>query len=64
MSLVLKMIKTINECMELHIEHCAFKHPYLFFFELFIGMPVCALAAAFFFAVIITVPIALVFGWL
>ena len=30
----------------------------------FIGLPVFILAAVFFFTVIITVPIALIFGWL
>ena len=45
-------------------EHFAFKHPYLSFFAVLIGMPIFALVAVFFFTVIITVPIALIFGWL
>ena len=45
-------------------ESCDVNKPYLSFFALFIGMPICVLAAVFFFTVIITVPIALIFGWL
>ena len=40
------------------------KYKDLSFFAVFIGMPICVLAAVFFFTVIITVPIALIFGWL
>ena len=64
---MLTAFKTIHE-FDKHIEalaeHFSFKHPYMSFFVLFIGMPICVLAAVFFFTVIITVPIALIFGWL
>ena len=39
-------------------------YKYLSFFAVFIGMLICVLVAVFFFTVIITVPIALIFGWL
>ena len=64
---MLTVFKTIHEFdkrIEAHAEHFSFKHPYISFFALFIGMPICVLAAVFFFTVIITFPIALVFGWL
>ena len=64
---MLTVFKTIHEFdkrIEAHAEHFSFKHPYISFFALFIGMPICVLAAVFFFIVIITFPIALIFGWL
>ena len=64
MSAIFKTIHEIDKCIEAHAEHFAFKHPYLSFFSLFICLPVFVLAAVFFFTVIITVPIALIFGWL
>ena len=64
---MLTAFKTIHE-FDKHIEalaeHFSFKHPDMSFFVLFVGMPICVLAAVFFFTVIITVPIALIFGWL
>ena len=58
---MLTAFKTIHE-FDKHIEalaeHFSFKHPYISFFVLFVGMPICVLAAVFFFTVIITVPIA------
>ena len=59
---MLTVFKTIHEFdkrIAAHAEHFALKRPYA---ALFIGMPMCALAAVFFFTVIITVPIALIFG--
>ena len=64
MSAIFKAIHEFDKRIEAHVEHFAFKHPYLSFFALFIGMPICVLVAVFFFTVIITVPIALIFGWL
>ena len=64
MSAIFKAIHQFDKRIEAHAERFAFKHPYLYFFALFIGMPICVLAAVFFFTVIITVPIALIFGWL
>ena len=64
MSAILKTIHKFDKCVEAHAEHFAFQHPYLSFFALFIGMPICVLAAVFFFTVIITIPISLIFGWL
>lgn len=61
---VFKTIHDLDKRIEAHVEHFSFKHPYLSFFAVFIGMPICVLAAVFFFTVIITVPIALIFGWL
>ena len=64
MSILLKRIHALDKCIEAHTEHFAYEHPYIYFFASFIGVPICVLAAVFFFTVIITVPIALVFGWL
>lgn len=64
MSTISKTIHELDKRIEAHAEHFAFKHPHLFFLALFIGMPICVLAAVFFFTVVITVPIALIFGWL
>ena len=64
MSAIFKAIHELDKRIEVRAEHFAFKHPYLSFFAVFIGMPICVLAAVFFFTVIITVPIALIFGWL
>ena len=61
---VFKTIHELDKRIEAHAEHFSFKHPYISFFVLFIGMPICVLAAVFFFTVIITVPIAWIFGWL
>ena len=64
MSAIFKAIHEFDKRIEACAEHFAFKHPYLSFFAVFIGMPICVLVAVFFFTVIITVPIALIFGWL
>ena len=64
MSAILKTIHKFDKRVEAHAEHFAFQHPYLSFFALFIGMPICVLAAVFFFTVIITIPISLIVGWL
>ena len=64
MSAILKTIHKFDKRVEAHAEHFAFQHPDLSFFALFIGMPICVLAAVFFFTVIITIPISLIFGWL
>ena len=61
---VFKTIHELDKRIEVHAEHFAFKHPDISFFALFIGMPICVLAAVFFLTVILTVPIALIFGWL
>lgn len=64
MPAVFKTIHALDKRIEAHAEHFSFKHPYISFFALFIGVPICVLAAVFFFTVIFTVPIALAFGWL
>ena len=64
MSAIFKTIRELDKRIEALAEHFAFKHPYISFFALFIGMPICIIAAVFFFTVIITVPIALIFGWI
>ena len=64
MSAIFKAIHEFDKRIEARAEHFSFKHPYISFFALFIGMPICVLAAVFFFTVIITVPIALIFWWL
>ncbi len=64
MSAILKTIHELDKRIEANAEHFAFMHPYLSFFALFIGIPICTLVAVFFFTVIIMVPIALAFGWL
>ena len=52
MSAIFKAIHEFDKRIEARAEHFAFKHPYLSFFALFIGMPICVLAAVFFFTVI------------
>lgn len=64
MSVIFKTIRELDKRIEAHAERFTFKHPYLSFFALFIGMPICILATVFFFTVIITIPIALICGWL
>lgn len=64
MSVLLKRIHEFDKRIEADAEHFAFKHPYLSFLAVFIGMPICVLVAVFFFTIIITVPVALIFGWL
>ena len=64
---MLTVFKTIHEFdkrIEAPAERFAFKHPYISFLTLFIGIPICVLTAVFFFTAIITVPIALISGWL
>lgn len=48
MSAIFKNIHELDKRIEAHAEHFAFKHPYLSFFALFIGMPICVLPAVFF----------------
>ena len=64
MSAIFKAISQFDKRIEARAEHFAFKHPYISFFALFVGMPICVLAAVLFFTVIVTIPIALFFGWL
>ena len=64
MSAIFKTIHELNKRIEAYAEHFAFRHPYLHIFAFFIGMPIFVLAAVFFFTAIITVPVALLFGWL
>ena len=64
MSAIFKTIHELDKRIEVHAEHFFFFFPYKYSIALFIGMPICVLAAVFFFTVIITVPIALIFGWL
>ena len=64
MPAIFQAIHEFDKRIDARAEHFAFKHPYLSFFAVFIGMPICVLVAVFFFTVIITVPIALIFGWL
>ena len=64
MSAIFKTIHELDKRIEVHSERFVFKHPYLSYFALFTSMPICVFTAMFFFTVIITVPIALIFGWL
>lgn len=64
MSAIFKTIHKLDNRIEVHAEHFALVHPHISLFMLLIGMPICVLAAVFFFTVIFTVPIALIFGWL
>lgn len=64
MSAIFKSIHEFDKRIEARADRFSFKHPYLSYFALFIGMPICVIAAVFFFTVIITVPIALIFGWI
>lgn len=64
MSTIFKAIHEFDKRIEARAERFTFKHPYLSFFTVFIGMPICSLAVVFFLTVIIMVPIALIFGWL
>lgn len=49
MSVIFKTIRELDKHIEAHAERFTFKHPYLSFFALFIGMPICILATVFFF---------------
>lgn len=64
MQVIFKSIHKFDKRIESRAERFTFKHPYLSFFVFFIGMPICVLAAVFFFTVIVSVPIGLIFGWL
>ncbi|MGN1169689.1 MAG: hypothetical protein ACI4RB_06180 [Acutalibacteraceae bacterium] len=64
MSILLKRRHALDKRIEANAEQFAHEHPYIFFIASFIGMPICILAAVFFFTVIITAPVALLFGWL
>ena len=63
MSAIFKAIHEFDKRIEARAEHFAFKHPYLSFLR-YISVADCVLVAVFFFTVIITIPIALIFGWL
>lgn len=41
MSAIFKTIHKLDKRIEAHAEHFAFKYPYISFFALFIGMPIC-----------------------
>ena len=41
MSAIFKSIHEFDKRIEVRAEHFAFKHPYLSFFAVFIGMPIC-----------------------
>lgn len=64
MPAILKTIHELDKRIEARADRFAFKHPCISFFTLFIGVPICVLAVMFFCTVIITVPIALIFGWI
>ncbi|MGN1443258.1 MAG: hypothetical protein ACI4XE_05335 [Acutalibacteraceae bacterium] len=64
MSVLFKRIHELDKRLEAKAEHFSFKHPVLSFLAFFVGMPICILVAVFFFTVVITVPVALIFGWL
>ena len=50
MSVIFKTIRELDKRIEAHAERFTFKHPYLSFFALFIGMPICILATVFFYS--------------
>lgn len=64
MSVLFKRVHDLDKRLEAQADRFSFRHPVLAFFAYFIGLPVCILAAVFFFTVVITVPVALIFGWL
>ncbi|MDD6022574.1 MAG: hypothetical protein ACI4GA_07170 [Acutalibacteraceae bacterium] len=64
MSVLFKRVHELDKRLEAKTERFSFRHPVLSFFFLFIGMPICVLAAVFLFTVVISVPVALIFGWL
>ncbi len=64
MSALLKSIHKFEDKFDRHAERFAFRHPYLSFFAMFIGMPIFILTVVAAFTTVITLPLALIFGWL
>lgn len=64
MSAIFKAIHEFDKRIEVRAEHFAFKHPYLAFFAMFIGMPLFILIAVAVSTTLIAIPIAWIFGWL
>lgn len=64
MTALLKSIRKFEDKFDRRAERFAYRHPYLAFFAMFIGMPIFILAAVAFCTTVITLPLALIFGWL
>ncbi len=64
MTALLKSIHKFEDKFDRRAERFAFRHPYLAFFAMFIGMPIFILAAVAVCTTVVTLPLALVFGWL
>lgn len=54
----------LNKHLEESMEYFAFRHPYISYLALFIGMPISILAMVFVCTVMVAVPVAWLLGWL
>ena len=61
---ILKTIHRIGRKFDSEAERFVWRHPFLGFFSLFVGMPLFVLACVCISTVIIIFPIASFFGWL
>ena len=64
MTALLKSIHKFEDKFDRRAERFAFRHPYLAFFAMFIGMPIFILAAVAACTTVVTLPLALIFDWL
>ena len=64
MTALLKSIHKFEDKFDRRAEHFVFRHPYLAFLAMFIGMPLFILATVAAYITVITLPLALIFGWL
>lgn len=64
MKVILKSIHTVESKFNRIAERFAFRHPYLTYLAMFIGVPVVILSAVAFCTAVVTLPLALIFGWL
>lgn len=64
MSVIFEKVHKLDESINTYVVKLAFKHPNIFFFTLFIGMPILVLVALFLLAVVIVFPMAFILGWL
>ena len=61
---ILKHIHQLDKRLEQYMGRFAARHPGMFFFMTFIGMPALILLVVAALTVIITLPVAWIFGWL
>lgn len=64
MTAILKSIHAFEDKFDRRAEYFAFRHPYLAFLAMFIGMPVFILFAVSICTAIIVLPLSFTFGWL